>query len=94
MSRRPPGLVARIRQMRRVGAPADLSTPAGVEPGAGQAADLEARIAHLEQLVEGLQDAMYREAQRQEKRIAEIEKCLDPAMIAAALSRDARERGL
>ncbi len=57
-------------------------------------ADLRARVAHLEQLAEGLQDSVYREAQRQEKRITELELRVEPAALASALSKDARERGL
>jgi hypothetical protein len=55
---------------------------------------LERRVAHLEELLEGLQDAMYREATRQSKRIADLEARLEPSALAVALSRDARERGL
>ena len=34
---------------------------------------LEARVADLERLVEGLQDAVYRESERHEKLIAELQ---------------------
>jgi hypothetical protein len=37
---------------------------------------------------------MYRESQRQEKRIEELEARLDPAELSVALSKDARKRGL
>lgn len=56
--------------------------------------ELRNQIAHLEQLVQGLQDSVYRESQRTDKRLEEIEARLQPAALAAALSRDARERGL
>jgi hypothetical protein len=59
-----------------------------------QVAELRARVAHLEQMVQGLQDSVYRESQRQDKRIADIETQVDPATLAAALSKHARERGL
>jgi hypothetical protein len=55
---------------------------------------LEERVGHLEQLVEGLQDSVHREARRQGKRIAELEARIDPAALSKALSKDARERGL
>ena len=55
---------------------------------------LEARIAHLEEMVQGLQDSVYREFQRETKRIADLENRLDPTTLAVELSRDARERGL
>ncbi len=55
---------------------------------------LEARIAHLEKLVQGLQDSVYRDFQRHDKRIDELQTRTDPAALAVALSKDARNRGL
>lgn len=87
------GLVARIRQMRR-------SSPPYVLPKAETPSDparldlLEARVAHLEGLLEGLQDSVHRESERESKRITELEARIEPAVLAAALSRNARERGL
>ena len=89
------GLIARIRHLRRVAAAADTRPPgtaAGADLDRLQA--LEDRMAHLEQLVEGLQDSVYRESERHSKRIAELEARLDPAALGAALSKDLRERGL
>lgn len=97
MSRQRPGLVGRIRQMQRAGpTPTAPTQPpdSGTESAQSQVADLRARVAHLEQLVQGLQDSVYRESQRQDKRVTDLEKRLDPASLAAELSRDARERGL
>ena len=54
---------------------------------------LEARISHLEALLEGLQDSVHRESARQSKRIAELEARTEPAALAVALSRNARNRG-
>jgi hypothetical protein len=84
------GLIARIRQIRRAAAATPTSAPAA-------AADLQAlerRVAHLERMVEGFQDSVHRESQRHDKRIADLEARMQPAAIGAALSRDARERGL
>ena len=98
MSRESDGLLARIRQVRRGLPTTDASVP--VPPPSATVSDrdpmaeLRARVAHLEQLAEGLQDSVYREAQRQEKRITELELRLEPAALASALSKDARERGL
>jgi hypothetical protein len=89
------GLVSRIRQIRRAsgsGAPAAPTAEPTLDPL--QAEALAARIAHLEEMVEGLQDSVYREFQRETKRIADLENRLDPTTLAAELSRDARERGL
>lgn len=90
MTREGERLAARIRQIRRALAPTDVPpTPAAPVDG-----DLRARVAHLEQLVQGLQDSVYRESQRQERRIAELESRIEPTALAAALSKDARERGI
>jgi hypothetical protein len=55
---------------------------------------LEARISHLEALVEGLQDSVHRESSRHLKRITELEARVQPAALGKALSDDARARGL
>jgi hypothetical protein len=80
--------------MRR--ASADASTPATEPspPPSDALAALEARVAHLEGLLEGLQDSVHRESTRQRKQIADLEAQLEPAALAVALSRDARQRGL
>ena len=89
------GLVARIRQIRRASARADESARA---PTSGVGQDelraLEARITHLEQLTQGLQDSVHRESTRLSKRIGELEARIQPAALARALSEDARGRGL
>jgi hypothetical protein len=56
--------------------------------------DLMARVAHLEAVIEGLQDAVYRQARQHDEDIAELRKRTDPAELARALSADARKRGL
>jgi hypothetical protein len=88
------GLIARIRQIRRLAATAEkpFAVTTGHDPEAIRL--LEARIAHLEQLAEGLQDSVHRESARQAKLIAELEARIQPSAMSAALSRDARERGL
>jgi hypothetical protein len=55
---------------------------------------LEERIEHLEDIVEGLQDAVHREAVRHGKQIAGLKAKTEPGEISRALSRDARERGI
>jgi hypothetical protein len=98
MSRRGSEILARIRQIPR-GASGEEPAPSvaadrTAEPSAHEIAELRARLAHLEQLVQGLQDSVHRGSERQDKRLSDIEKRLDPSTIAAALSQDARERGL
>lgn len=94
-SREREGLIARIRQIRRVAEP----TTSGARPPAPRQDDhelrlLEDRVAHLEQLVQGLQDSVHRESSRQGERIAELEARIQPAALGKALSEDARNRGL
>jgi uncharacterized coiled-coil protein SlyX len=61
----------------------------------GQRIDaLERRVASLEGVIEGLQDAVYRESMRQDERSASLERRTDPKRMARALSEDARRRGL
>ena len=55
---------------------------------------LEARIAHLEGELEGLQDAVYRQAVLEDEQIDEVRKQLAPEHMARELSRNARRRGL
>jgi len=87
------GLIARIRQVRQGNALSGTrSSAAGPDDRALRG--LEQRVAHLEQLVQGLQDAVHREARRQDERLAEIEAQIQPGAMGKALSEDARNRGL
>ena len=89
------GLVSRIRQMRRSGSQTQAPAATGADRTDGaRVDDLEARIAHLEQLVEGLQDSVHRETTRQGKLIAEVQAQVQPAAIGTALDKEARDRGL
>ena len=89
------GLIARIRQIRRVGvAPERRPQDAAPAPGDDRVAELERRITHLEKLVQGLQDSVYRESERHAKLIAELQEQVRPSAMNAALTKDARERGL
>jgi hypothetical protein len=63
-----------------------------LEPAAAER--LERRIARLEAQVEDLQDALHRATVRQERHLEEVEHRLDPAVLARALSEDARRRGI
>jgi uncharacterized coiled-coil protein SlyX len=63
-------------------------------PVAATVADLERRVAHLEAMIEGLQDAVHRETLRTKQQLEDLHHRTSPAEISKALSRDARERGL
>ena len=89
------GLVARIRQIRRTTASAGgAGKPGGANPEQDYLRALEARIEHLEQLLQGLQDSVHRESSRHAKRIAELEARIQPGALGKALSDDRRARGL
>jgi uncharacterized coiled-coil protein SlyX len=89
------GLIARIRHLRRVSGDADARpAPASANPDDARLQHLERRLAHLEQLVEGLQDSVHRESARHDRQLGELDARIQPAALVAALSRDARERGL
>ena len=55
---------------------------------------LEAQIKHQEAALEGLQDAVYRQAVLEEEKIGEVRRQMAPEQMARELSRDARRRGL
>jgi hypothetical protein len=55
---------------------------------------LEARIEHLETVLEGLQDAVHRRAVLEDESIGELRRRTEPDQMARDLSRDARRRGL
>jgi hypothetical protein len=87
-------LLARVIQMRRLNAGVGMRKPPGGSAPPVDDRSLEQRVAHLEEMLEGLQDALHRATVRQDKRITDLEARLEPAALAVALSRDARERGL
>jgi hypothetical protein len=88
-------LVARIRHIRRVAAAAAKpAKPSAINPPQDEFGALEIRVAHLEQLVEGLQDSVHRESLRYDKVLADLEARIQPAAMGAALDEDARNRGL
>jgi hypothetical protein len=55
---------------------------------------LERRVSHLEELLEGLQDAVHRDSLRRDEETASLERRTVPSEMARALSEDARKRGL
>jgi hypothetical protein len=88
-------LLARIRQLRRSGPGADgPDRRSTVGTGDDRLPALEARIAHLEGLVEGLQDSVHRESERHAKLIGELQAQTQPGVMGASLAEDARSRGL
>jgi hypothetical protein len=55
---------------------------------------LEVRIEHLEAELEGLQDALYRQAILEGEHVGELRRRMAPDQLARDLSDDARRRGL
>ena len=88
------GLIARIRQIRRAAAPPERPTGVADDTYAERLQALEARVAHVEQLLEGLQDSVHRESDRHAKLIAELQAQVQPPTMGAALAADTRSRGL
>ncbi len=88
------GLVARIRQIRRLTPAGDRSKADTEQLPADRLRGLETRVAHLERMVEGLQDSVHRESERHARLIAELQAQVDPEAMSAALADDARSRGL
>jgi hypothetical protein len=88
------GPISRIRQPRTTPPSEPVLPEAGRLEGPGRIQALEARVKYLEELIQGLQDSVYREAQRESKRITDLEARTEPAALAASLSKNARERGI
>jgi hypothetical protein len=88
------GLIARIRLIRRTAATASDARRPTADPERPELHALEARIAELEQMVQGLQDSVHRESTRLGNRLTELEAQIQPAALGRALSEDARNRGL
>jgi hypothetical protein len=75
------GLIARIRQVRRLATARDGPSSDAREPQPDRLQALESRVAHLEQLLEGLQDSVHRETERHDKLIAELQAQSGPRAI-------------
>jgi hypothetical protein len=89
------GLIARVRQIRVAAAASPHPSTDAAEPvGPADLQELEQRVAHLEQQLRGLQDSVHRENVRYTGQIADLAARVEPAALAVALDRDARERGL
>jgi hypothetical protein len=71
---------------------ARLERPAA--PPAPDLRPLVQRLDALEEMVEGLQDAVDRESRRHDAELEEHARRLEPAAMARALNEDARKRGL
>jgi hypothetical protein len=55
---------------------------------------LAARLAHVESELEGLQDAVHRQAVREDENVEELRRRVAPERLARELDEDARRRGL
>jgi hypothetical protein len=95
------GLFARVLERRRIEATSaqteDAPNGAEVEaagPEADRIAALESRLDRLESLVEGLQDAMYRDAVRRGREIQDLEQKTAPDQMSRSLAEHDRRHGL
>lgn len=88
-------LLRRIRQIRRAATPPDdRRLNDAPDPQWVRLEALEVRVAHLEQLLEALQDSVHRESERHAELIAALQAQVTPGAMSAALAKDARNRGL
>jgi uncharacterized coiled-coil protein SlyX len=87
-------LITRIRQVRRLATVRDRNKADSSATQPDRVEALERRMAHLEQLVEGLQDSVHRESERHSKLITDLQAQVQPGAMGAALAEDARDRGL
>jgi uncharacterized coiled-coil protein SlyX len=92
------GYVVRIRQARRVndasGMPDGGATDGGGDADLNRIGALERRVAHLERLLEGFQDSVYRETERHARMITELQLQVEPGAMRNSIAEDARNRGL
>jgi hypothetical protein len=82
--------IQRLRRARRDAADGRQPPSETVEPLEA----LELRVAHLERMVEGLQDAVHREMSRHNHAIEELRKRTEPGEMSRAITENARVRGL
>ena len=90
-------LLRRIRQIRRASGTDEQQSSGRPQPDSPEpdpVVVLTARVAHLEELLEGLQDSVHRESERHSRLIAELQALVEPGAMSAALAEDARHRGL
>jgi hypothetical protein len=78
----------------RIGDAGSGSAPRSPDDQRQRLEAIEARMEHLEKAFEGLQDAVYRQAQLEEENIGELRRRMVPERLARDLSQDARKRGL
>ena len=90
MPSRSPGLFGRIAGAVR----ASRAKVVGAPTTESSEIDLRVRLQRLEQMVEALQDQVYRRAQQDDERFAELHRSVQPDELARALSEDARRRGI
>ena len=70
------------------------AAPAPEQPWKQRVEGLEARLRHVEAELEGLQDAVHRQAVREDENVEDLRRRLAPDRIARELNEDARRRGL
>jgi hypothetical protein len=86
--------VVSLRHPAPAPAPADEAPTRQAPPSADELSALHVRLDHLEAALEGLQDAVYRDAQRHARELAELRHEIQPAEMARSLSSEARRRGV
>jgi hypothetical protein len=83
-----------VSMRRRAPVAADQAPTTRPSSPADELSALRVRLDHLEAALEGLQDAVYRDAQRHARELAQLRHEIQPAEMARALSTEARRRGV
>jgi ABC-type phosphate transport system auxiliary subunit len=78
----------RLRRRTRTGSSDDAHGPDH------RIAELQHRLEHLEAAFEGLQDAVHRDAVRQNQQLEHLRRRTEPQAMARSLSDSARQRGI
>jgi hypothetical protein len=91
----PVGIAQRLGRLWRRRGNQRRSSPRSRDAGwERRLATVEARMEHLEAELEGLQDAVYRQAVLEGEHMGELRRRTAPDQLARELSQDARRRGL
>jgi hypothetical protein len=88
-------IVDRVVSLRHHAPTASEREPTALQgPSVDELSAIRTRLDQLEAAFEGLQDAVYRDAQRHARELAELRHAIQPSEMARSLSGDARRRGI